>query len=301
MKARGLEFCLLGALCLAGCSSSAPNAPASVGGSAPLGGSAGSGGAAGLGGAATAGGAGQGSGGLILTTAGTAGETTSGGAEACAGDQSLIAIVRDFRGYDVSDVELRHPDFEGEFTGFPGIVQAQLGADGTPTYAAAAATPATTGPAEFAQWYRDVDGVNQRFEVPLPLVEDATRPGMFVYDNQEFFPIDGMGFDDGFAEHNFHFTTELHFDFTYLGGEAFLFRGDDDVWVYINGHLVIDLGGVHPAEEGTVTLDEKRAELGITPGNKYRMDIFQAERHTDYSTFRIETSLRCIKNVVVVK
>jgi fibro-slime domain-containing protein len=248
---------------------------------------------------AGSGGAPTGSGGLQLISGGTTGGDTTTPEPECEGDQALTALIRDFRGYAISDEEPRHPDFEGEFTGLKGLVQPTLGADGTPSYAPSAGTVATTGPLEFAQWYHDVANVNQRFEVQLPLQEDATRPGVFVYDNQDFFPIDGQGFDDGFGAHNFHFTTELHFDFSYAGGETFLFRGDDDVWVFINGHLVIDLGGVHPADEASVSLDQQAASLGIKPGAKYRMDIFQAERHTDFSTFRIETSLRCIKNVVV--
>lgn len=296
---RGLVF---GMALVLGCSNAGPPNAAPGSGSANNGGGL-SGAGANVGGTAASGGpAATGSGGLVLIAGGTAagGESTTP-EPACEGDQALTALIRDFRGYDISDEEPRHPDFEGQFSGFKGLVQPMLGADGTPTYAPNASTPATTGPSEFAQWYHDTANVNQRFEVQLPLQKDPTRPGVFVYDNQDFFPIDGRGFDDGFAEHNFHFTTELHFDFSYAGGETFLFRGDDDVWVFINGHLVIDLGGVHPADEASVSLDAQAATLGIVPGGKYRMDIFQAERHTDFSTFRIETSLRCIKNVVVVK
>jgi fibro-slime domain-containing protein len=42
-----------------------------------------------------------------------------------------------------------------------------------------------------------------------------------------------------------------------------------------------------------VLLDQQAAALGITPGHSYPMDIFQAERHTTASNFRIETTIDC--------
>lgn len=212
----------------------------------------------------------------------------------------LHPVVRDFRGYAAASGP-RHPDFEGTFTGAKGIVQPLLGTDGKPVYAPAGATPATTSAANFAEWYRDSAGVNLRFDdVVLPLVEDPARAGTFVYDNQRFFPINGRGWDDcAFCTDNFHFTTEIHVQFVYRGGETFTFRGDDDVFVFLNGHLGIDLGGVHPAELGSIDLDAQAAALGIARGQVYQMDIFQAERHTTESTFRIETTLGCLTNIVI--
>jgi len=67
----------------------------------------------------------------------------------------------------------------------------------------------------------------------------------------------------------------------------FSFTGDDDLFVFINDRLVIDLGGVHDAETASVNLDT----LGLTPGQTYWFDLFYAERHTVNAQFSIQTSI----------
>jgi fibro-slime domain-containing protein len=225
----------------------------------------------------------------------------AGGADARSSDapihtggdcQSLVATIRDF-------TPATHVDFEppsDSDLAYPGLVREMLGTDGKPVYAPSGATPHTAGPAQFAQWYRDTPGINLPFTVTLALTE--TSPGRFTYDSDAFFPIDGMGYgnsgigNDGLS-HNFHFTTEIHTTFRYRGGEVFNFLGDDDLWLFINGRLAIDLGGLHPALPGSVDLDQMAAVLGIEPGNVYAMDIFHAERHTDASNFHVETTIEC--------
>lgn len=219
----------------------------------------------------------------------------------------LEIIVRDFTE--------AHPDFEAEgLTRHDGVVELQLGPDKKPVYAHAGPTPATTGAGEFAQWYNDVDGINVHLSTQIQFVEQS--PGVFVYDDSEFFPIDGQGLGNGPAtginipiigmigggpDHNYLFTTEAHTRFTYQGGEKFTFRGDDDMWIFINDRLAIDLGGLHSAEVGSVKLDAQAAMLGLEKGKTYSMDIFHAERHTDDSNYRIETTidLSCIENVQI--
>ncbi len=211
---------------------------------------------------------------------GTDGGGAGGSTDAGTPCTDLVAIVRDFH--------KTHPDFESfNGTAEKGLVQSALGADHKPVHAAPGPTTQTTGPANFAQWYNDVPGVNQRFTVPLPLTPAAG--GTFIFDSAAFFPLDGKGFGEEGNPHNFHFTTELHTSFKYKGGEAFTFRGDDDVWVFVNKKLALDLGGLHQALEGTIRFDE----LGLTVGQTYPLDVFHAERHTVESNFRIQTSIDC--------
>ncbi len=213
--------------------------------------------------------------------------------------RALRAVIRDFKGVMTNAMDVKHPDFDVPVVSELGIVGPMIGSDQKPVYAAPATSMLMHGPDLFAQWYRDVPDVNMKFEIDLALTPHATKAGTFVYDNDMFFPIDTMGFGNQYQAHNYHFTSELHFKFPYRGGEEFTFRGDDDLWLFVNGHLAIDLGGVHIAQTGTVRLDEKAAAFGIVPNNTYQMDIFHAERHPSDSTFHIETTLQCIDNVVI--
>ncbi len=151
--------------------------------------------------------------------------------------------------------------------------------------------------ASFASWFNTVEGVNMEIEDVLPLTDG-------VFDSSEFFPIDDRGFGNTPGKaHNFHFTTEIHVEFAYVAGQNFTFRGDDDLWIYVNDKLVLDLGGQHQPLTASINFDT----LGLTAGNTYRMDIFHAERQSPTtgtgsgSNFRIETNIDCFVPVPILK
>lgn len=196
---------------------------------------------------------------------------------------SLTAILRDFK--------TEHPDMEKALGDDRGLVQVDLGSDNKPVYAPTGATATVSGKTSFDQWYRDTANVNMHFEQPLPLTESP--PGTFTFDNQAFFPLDNMGWGNEGDPHNFHFTTEIHGTFTYGGGETFQFVGDDDVFVFVNKKLALDLGGIHGAETASIDFDASAAALGISKGNTYDLDVFHAERHTSESHFRMVTTIDC--------
>jgi fibro-slime domain-containing protein len=168
----------------------------------------------------------------------------------------------------------------------------ELGSDGKPVYAGGPyGTPNTEGQSTFDQWYRDVPGVNETTTVELPLVNSPRDPRLYLFQSSSFFPIDGQLLGNEGNFHNFHFTLEAVGTFLYKGEETFRFTGDDDVWVFINGQLAIDLGGTHTSMSHKVVLDGIAPKIGLVLGQTYPLHIFFAERHTFDSNFNIETSI----------
>lgn len=190
-----------------------------------------------------------------------------------------------------------------------------------------------TGKTYFDQWYRDVSGVNQTFYDKLTLLQNSTSKTTYSmnsdtdepwYDRCGFFPLDsnnplldqntgkevtytdsaypgrtchahqGRGFGNGWANHNYSFTTELRYWFQYQGTEKLRFTGDDDVWVFINGTLTVEMPGIHNRSVGMVILDASNGtaqigygetpssysavDLKLTVGSVYEVVVLQAER-----------------------
>ncbi|MEY2930694.1 MAG: hypothetical protein RL033_1443 [Pseudomonadota bacterium] len=142
--------------------------------------------------------------------------------------------------------------------------------------------------------------------------ERATIPEQYGYNG---FPFEDVVFE-GAPPHNFYFTTEVEYWFQYNANTqaTLTFVGDDDVWVFLNGRLAVDLGGLHVPSTGTVTInganDQVRlvatddrlpvtatlvrqnqllstGDFGLADGGVYKISIFHAERQLTGSSFQL--------------
>ena len=136
---------------------------------------------------------------------------------------------------------------------------------------------------------------------------------------KDFFPLDDVDktiytdnstYDYSDSSHNYFFGMRYDVEFTigdYVGDLTYKFSGDDDMWVVLdNTNVVIDLGGIHDAQQDTVDLWSK---LGLTPGSlneeqknqTHKLTILYMERGAGASNCQMEFTLPNAKVVDVTE
>lgn len=124
------------------------------------------------------------------------------------------------------------------------------------------------------------------FGTPKDRAQDTYRKMLENYDSYS----ERIYYEDT----NFHYTMEGHAHFIYHYSEDlyFTFIGDDDVYLYVNGKRIVDVGGTHPISKVSVNLNDVAEICGLEEGGIYSFDFFYMERHGTAANLSIETNIR---------
>mgnify|MGYP002534430022 CR=1 FL=1 len=128
--------------------------------------------------------------------------------------------------------------------------------------------------------------------------------------NKFFYPLSKKGYDAYFGDTtdmqinstssdfypetpngNFTLRGEAQFVYNSADNLFFTFTGDDDVYLFVNGKLVLDMGGAHWPVERTVNLNEVASKCGLKDGEVATFAFFYMERCADASNFSIKTNI----------
>ena len=111
---------------------------------------------------------------------------------------------------------------------------------------------------------------------------------------------------DDNQDHNWFFGMRYSFEFTlgdYTGPLNFYFRGDDDFWLFVDGELTTDLGGIHSSIGEILDLtpyvmaDSLKGATEAEKNTTHKIEIVYAERGAFGSTCYMQFTLPNVKPV----
>lgn len=139
----------------------------------------------------------------------------------------------------------------------------------------------------FSSWFADRPGYNVSAVRPVMMLRGSD--GVYSYSAADFHPIDGDMYGNGGLAHNRGFTYAIDATFSYCKctGQFFEFTGDGEAWLYVDGKLAMDLGGVKVGASQYVEMDR----LGLTDGQEVTFKLFTAQRSTTSAGWGIKTNI----------